>query len=88
MPAYTWLYEETLKTDLIRKKLSAMAKLGVPYSEDQIFNAERDLKQQAEAIANKLIEQGVPADPKLKDKKVIALIAYLQRLGTDIKKSE
>ncbi len=88
MPSYPWLYNEKLKTDLTRKKLLTMSRLGVPYSEDQIMNAERDLQEQAEKIASNLIQQGVPADPKLKDKKIIALISYLQRLGTDIKKSE
>jgi cytochrome c oxidase cbb3-type subunit I/II len=39
------------------------------------------LKAQATLIAEDLQKQNTPGDP---DKEIIALIAYLQRLGTDI----
>ena len=35
------------------------------------------------SIADAIVQQGGPAG--LQDKEVVALIAYLQRLGTDIK---
>ncbi|MEM1063055.1 MAG: hypothetical protein AAGJ97_12075, partial [Planctomycetota bacterium] len=39
-------------------------------------------KRQAEQIAAEVASQGGPAD--LADKKVTALVAYMQRLGTDL----
>ena len=56
--------------------------LGFPYPEGYENHATDDLMKQAEAIALDLQKNGVPAEP---DKEIIALIAYLQRLGTDIK---
>jgi len=59
-----------------------MRSLGVPYPDEYENKATDDLMKQAEAIALDLQKNGVPAEP---DKEIIALIAYLQRLGTDIK---
>jgi cytochrome c oxidase cbb3-type subunit I/II len=59
-----------------------MRTLGVPYPDGYENQANDDLMKQAEAIALDLQKNGVPAEP---DKEIIALIAYLQRLGTDIK---
>ena len=60
-----------------------MTMLGVPYGADAIADAPGLAKQQAKSIAAKLASEGGPA--ALDQKEVIALIAYLQRLGTDIK---
>ena len=57
-----------------------MAKLGVPYSNEDIENANENLKKQAEKIASGIQEQGVNVD---KSSEIIALISYLQRLGID-----
>lgn len=88
MPTYPWLYDTRLNTSNTRKKLSVLAQLGTPYTEDEIGNAVSNLEAQAKAIAKGLVEQGVPETPGLENKEIIALIAYLQRLGTDIKKKE
>ena len=88
MPRYPWLFstdgnDATLDTSLTVKKLEAMATLGVPYSADDIANAHANRRAQALAIASKL-----NADPTIDvnpNEEIIALIAYLQRLGTDIK---
>ena len=62
-----------------------MQKLGVPYTDEEIKNGKTALQTQAEGIATELREQGIKeADAK---KEIIALIAYLQRLGTDVEKS-
>jgi cytochrome c oxidase cbb3-type subunit I/II len=86
MPAYPWLYDTRLDTSMTRKKLSVLAQLGTPYSKDEINGAVEDLEAQASAIAVQLTKEGVPESPGLKDKEIIALISYLQRLGTDYKK--
>ena len=82
MPPYPWLLENTLDVSLTPNKINVMRSLGVPYPEGYENQATDDLMKQAEAIALDLQKNGVPAEP---DKEIIALIAYLQRLGTDIK---
>ena len=82
MPRYQWLLEQNLDISNTADKISAMRTLGVPYEEGYEEFANDDLMKQAEQIANDLMENGVVTEP---DKEVIALIAYLQRLGTDIK---
>ena len=85
MPAYPWLYSNDLNISKTTKKLRAMLTLGVPYTEEQINNAPNDLKAQAQNIANDLASQGVSDSQGLADKQIVALIAYLQRLGMDTK---
>jgi len=82
MPAYPWLLEDDLDVSSTRSKISAMRTLGVPYPERYEEIAEQDLMMQAESISKSLEAEGVQTSP---DKEIIALIAYLQRLGTDIK---
>ncbi|MCB0360234.1 MAG: cbb3-type cytochrome c oxidase subunit II, partial [Bdellovibrionales bacterium] len=85
MPPYPWLYENDLDTSLTEAKLRGMKTLGAPYSNDELKNAVPNLQQQAKQITEQLYEQGVERQPGLENKEIIALIAYLQRLGTDIK---
>jgi cytochrome c oxidase cbb3-type subunit I/II len=61
-----------------------MAMLGVPYG-DSVQKAEAQARAQASDIAAAIVVQGGPAG--LETKKIVALTAYLQRLGTDIKKA-
>ena len=82
MPPYPWLLEETIDKEVIPAKIRAMQALGVPYPEGYDQQAVAELEAQATHIASTLKEQGVQTDA---DKEIIALIAYLQRLGTDIK---
>lgn len=82
MPRYPWLLTQTLDTSTTPAKIRAMRSLGVPYEKDYDKYANQDLVKQANAITEDLLNNGAPAEP---DKDIIALIAYLQRLGTDIK---
>lgn len=82
MPAYPWLIDQTLDNSLLEKKMNAMRILGVPYSEEDIRNASADLQKQADEIVNDLAANQVDIHA---DSEIIAMIAYLQRLGTDIK---
>lgn len=83
MPAYGVLYEQSLNTSQTQDKLNAMKKLGVPYDDAQIKNAVTDLTKQSKEIQARLAEEKIKVGA---DKEIIALIAYLQRLGTDITK--
>lgn len=83
MPAYDWLYEQSLSTTQTQDKLTAMKKLGVPYTDAEIVNAVADLNTQSKMIQARLAGEKIKVSA---DKEIIALIAYLQRLGTDISK--
>ncbi|QTN38445.1 cytochrome-c oxidase, cbb3-type subunit I [Cryomorphaceae bacterium] len=86
MPPYPWLFENSLSTKNTAGKIKAMQKLGVPYSDEYRGNAVGYLEMQAQEIADELNK-----DPNIEitaDREIIALIAYLQRLGTDIKGSD
>jgi cytochrome c oxidase cbb3-type subunit I/II len=81
MPGYTWLYDASLDTSHIEGKIITLRRLGVPYPEGYEQKAEADLRAQAARLADGMAKGGLPANA---DREIIALIAYLQRLGTDI----
>lgn len=80
MPSYPWLTEKKVDFLLLRKKLSVMKSLGVPYSDDEVANADILAEKQAQAIAADLEKQG-GVGKGLERSEMIALIAYLQALG-------
>ncbi len=82
MPEYSWLTKKKTGYDILPKKLKVMAALGVPYTQEDIDKAISNAKAQAEEITKEMESSGV--EMKMKDKQIIALIAYLQRLGTDL----
>jgi len=84
MPQYTWLLDNKLDTSSTPAKIRAMITLGVPYPEgyDQIAN--KELMQQADLIAGNLKKDKIET---ASDMEIIAVIAYLQRIGKDIKTS-
>ena len=82
MPAYPWLIEQAIDYTDLPKKLEVMKTLGVPYADQQIQQAIPDAKRQAQAIADALRANQVEVEA---DREIVAMIAYLQRLGTDIK---
>lgn len=84
MPRYPWLADQDIDFSTTEKKLKAMQTLGVPYTNDEIANGNTDLGKQALAISENLKKEGVALES---NKELIAVIAYLQRMGTDIKKS-
>ena len=83
MPSYSFLIDHHLDTATTPLKINAMRTLGVPYAVDYAKNANRDLMIQAKGIADDLQKDGIKVAPT---KEIIALIAYLQRLGIDITK--
>lgn len=83
MPPYPWLLERKLDASPVKDRMRALRKVGVPYTDEEIDGAEEHLAAQAEEIALSLAV-GMVEDAQA-DREIIALIAYLQRLGTDIK---
>jgi cytochrome c oxidase cbb3-type subunit I/II len=85
MPAYPWLYENSVDQSTTAAKISALRTVGVPYEVGYEQKANADLEKQANAIAANLKKEGYEIAPEAE---IVALIAYLQRLGRDIKISE
>jgi cytochrome c oxidase cbb3-type subunit I/II len=84
MPPYRHMYENDLDVESTPAKIRVMQQLGVPYAEGYDQQATADLRAQAATIVANLKTTGIDADP---NKEIVALIAYLQRLGTDISKN-
>jgi cytochrome c oxidase cbb3-type subunit I/II len=82
MPAYPWLLTEPYNAEQLAASVRAQKALGVPYSDQEIGGAVELAEQQALEIAQAIYDEGGPEG--LEDKQIVALIAYLQRLGTDI----
>ena len=101
MPKYTWLIENGLDKSMTESKMEAMVTLGVPYTEEEIARAQAWMDEQGSQIEANLLTNPDFAETysaaksdaaaagrefiELKDREVVAIIAYLQRLGTDIK---
>ena len=89
MPPYPWLITDKLDVSTTAKKIRAMQTLGVPYPEGYDKIALDDLRKQAKEIEGRLEEEmkkdNVDVDSETE---IIALIAYLQRLGVDISKGK
>jgi cytochrome c oxidase cbb3-type subunit I/II len=104
MPSYKWLINNKHDRSNVKAKMSAMVSLGVPYSEEDIDRADEWMNEQASQIEQNLYNDpdfvaAYEADKEyseenglefveMKDREVVAMIAYLQRLGTDIKVKE
>jgi cytochrome c oxidase cbb3-type subunit I/II len=84
MPSYPHLLTSQLNFGGIEKRVDAMAMLGVPYG-STINHAESIARDEAKRVADDLAKQGGPSN--LQDKEIVALVAYLQRLGAGIKAS-
>ena len=101
MPSYKWLLRNKLDKSDTENKMKTMVTLGVPYSEEEIANAQVLMDTQGQKIEDNLYQdpdfaKNYEADKKyakeneqefveMKDREIVAIIAYIQRLGTDIK---
>jgi cytochrome c oxidase cbb3-type subunit I/II len=82
MPPYPWLFDDQIDVSSTVAKINAMKRLGVPYPDGYEKTAAKDMETQANLITDRLKKDGVQI---VSDREIVALIAYLQRLGTDIK---
>ena len=98
MPAYQWLIRNELDKSQTEAKMKTMVSLGVPYSDEDIANAQQAMSEQGTQIEKNLytdpdFAETYEADKasggadfvEMRNREIVALIAYLQRLGTDIK---
>ncbi|MBT8243790.1 MAG: cytochrome-c oxidase, cbb3-type subunit I [Winogradskyella sp.] len=101
MPRYQWLIKNELDKSMTEKKMEAMVTLGVPYSKEDITSAQQSMLEQGAQIEKNLYDdpdfvKSYEADKdatgkdfvEMKNREIVAIIAYLQRLGTDIKVKE
>ena len=87
MPAYPWLLTNKLDTASTPAKIRVLQMLNTPYAKGFDKYANANLREQALTVAKDLREAGVK-DKDLDKREIVAVIAYLQRLGTDIKAKE
>ncbi len=83
MPAYPWLAENDLDISTTAAKVKVLQQLGTPYEAGYETIANEDLAAQAQRIAKNLKDEGVE-QAGVEKKEIVAIIAYLQRLGVDI----
>ncbi|MDB5203686.1 MAG: ccoN [Ferruginibacter sp.] len=81
MPPYAFMMVDNLDTSTTGAKIRAMQTLGVPYEKGFDKLANKVLMAQANEIVQNLATDSIRISP---NKEVIAIIAYLQRMGTDI----
>ncbi|MDX1951185.1 MAG: cytochrome-c oxidase, cbb3-type subunit I [Verrucomicrobiota bacterium] len=82
MPPYPWLLTQKLETNSLPSRIAALRKVGVPYPQGYEEVALGELNRQAASIVSNLQSGSISAKA---DREIIAMIAYLQRLGVDIK---
>src|SRR6056297_934264 len=88
MPAYPWMLTQEMDMESIDERISALRAVGVPYAKGYEDEALADLRAQAQEITQGLHQSGFKEIDGIKiesDRQIIAIIAYLQRLGIDIK---
>ena len=85
MPRYNWLLDQELNLSSLPRKMRTLRKLGVPYSDAEIEGGIEAAQRQAQEIAQDVVASGGPED--LSNKEVVALVAYMQRLGADLARS-
>jgi cytochrome c oxidase cbb3-type subunit I/II len=80
MPRYPWLYHRDVDPADIQASMRALERVGVPYAEARIAAAPAEMTRQADSIAGNLAAMNIRVHP---EREIVALIAYLQRLGRD-----
>jgi cytochrome c oxidase cbb3-type subunit I/II len=92
MPRYSWFAENEIDYSTLQEKMKTLRTLGVPYTDKEIEGAVASLQKQAKELDAKLRkdESFVTdfGDGDYTNKEVIAVIAYLQRIGMDIKANQ
>lgn len=92
MPRYPWLFTQGIDIRRTPKMIRAMQTFDIPYDAGYANRANADLEDQAKEISSELMQnEGIQQIVELEGiksleySKIVALIAYLQRIGTDIK---
>ena len=88
MPAFAHLLDQPLDFTAAQPAMTALQKVGVPYTDAELVGAADSARAQASRIEAQLISENGRSDGMqgMGERRVIALIAYMQRLGTDLGK--
>jgi cytochrome c oxidase cbb3-type subunit I/II len=78
MPPYKFLATSSVDLEKTRFKMRGLSKVGVPYTQADIDGSVENSREQGKAIAEDLKANGVTVAA---DSEMVALVAYLQRLG-------
>ena len=84
MPAYPWLFDAAVEKSVVADKHAVLKKLGTPYTDEQVKNAVADYDAQAARVVQNLVTQGKADAQAHADSEIVALIAYLMRLGRNL----
>jgi len=88
MPPYEFLLQDELDLSLVQRKLEVLRDLGHPYSDTDIRDAAESARAQADGVVAALRRDGQALTDVQARSEAIALIAYLQRLGTDLREQQ
>lgn len=80
MPPYPWLLDATIDAADVQASVLALRKSGVPYSDIDVEGVAGSIASQGEEIVRNLAGAGIQSEA---DREIVALIAYLQRLGQE-----
>jgi cytochrome c oxidase cbb3-type subunit I/II len=80
MPEYSWLLDRRIDPPDVAASLRALRRVGTPYTDGEIDGAAESLSAQGEQIVAALAAAGIQTEA---DREIVALTAYLQRLGQD-----
>jgi cytochrome c oxidase cbb3-type subunit I/II len=83
MPTYGWLHEWRVDPADITASVQGLATLGHPYADTSLAGVTKSMSDQAAGIVTSLASANIQVDP---DREIVAMIGYLQRLGTDGRK--
>lgn len=80
MPNYPWLLEWSYDMADVTASVQTLATLGHPYDADVLADIPANVQAQADGVVKRLAESNITVTS---DKEIVAMIAYLQRLGKD-----
>jgi len=80
MPPYSWMHENKIDPSDVGASIRALAKVGTPYVGTDDASVASSLQAQGTTIVQSLAASGITAEW---DDEIIAMIAYLQRLGVE-----
>ena len=80
MPNYPWLLEATLDARDVQASVRALKKAGVPYTDADVEGVAGSIAAQGQQIVTSLGGAGIQTQA---DREIVAVIAYLQRLGRE-----
>jgi cytochrome c oxidase cbb3-type subunit I/II len=82
MPPYYWLTTQKIDPENVRASVVALSRVGTPYTDQEITDVPRLLQEQGQAVVDRMATSGIDA---AWDDEIVAVTAYLQRLGRDRK---